>query len=98
MDQIQDEFRDALELFSELSSDPESAQIELTILGGAEEAALLARDELEELRRKEQDQLGKIAQHAKKLSEQGYNYRDIAYLLGISYGRVGQILKRYSAA
>ncbi|WP_269510958.1 hypothetical protein [Corynebacterium faecium] len=98
LDQIENEFKDALGLFPELTHDAESAQIELAIGGEAEKAALSARDELEELRRREHDQLGKIAQHAKDLSERGYNYRDIAYLLGISYGRVGQILKQHSAA
>ena len=98
LDQIEDEFKDALCLFPELTDNAESAKIEIAIGGEAEKAALSARDELEELRRREHDQLGKIAQHAKELSERGYNYRDIAYLLGISCGRVGQILKQHSAA
>lgn len=71
LDQIEDEFKDALGLFPELPHDAESAQIELAIGGEAEKAALSARDELEELRRQEHDQLGKIAQHAKDLSERG---------------------------
>ncbi|WP_268828807.1 hypothetical protein [Corynebacterium belfantii] len=34
-----------------------------------------------------------MAAQVQQLASSGYNYRDIAYLLGITYGRVGQILK-----
>jgi hypothetical protein len=93
LDQIADELRDALTLFPELTDSPETAVINLNIAGDAENQAQSARAELEQLRRKENTQLHKITQIAHNLAASGYNYRDIAYLLGITYGRVGQILK-----
>lgn len=93
LDQLQDEVRDALTLFPELTDSPETATIHLEIVGEAEQQALATRDELAGIREREARELARMAQQARQLADSGYNYRDIAYLLGVTYGRVGQILK-----
>lgn len=97
LDQIEDEVRDALTLFPELTEAPEADSIQLLIVGAAERSAQEAKEELEKIRHQEAHQLALVTEQVSDLAENGYNYRDIAYLLGISYGRVGQILKQNSA-
>lgn len=97
LDQIQDEVRDALTLFPELSGSPETAIIHLEIVGEAEQQAQATRDQLAVIRKGEARELARMSQQARQLADSGYNYRDIAYLLGITYGRVGQILKTNQA-
>lgn len=93
LDQVEAAVRDALSLFPELTDDPSNAKIELVIPGSCEARATRARQRLEELRREESSQLDHIAALAQQLADSGYSYRDIAFLLGISFGRVSQILK-----
>ncbi|APT93018.1 hypothetical protein CPHO_09110 [Corynebacterium phocae] len=97
LDQIQGEIRDALTLFPELTDSPETATIRLEIVGEVEKLAQETREQLKELRKREALELARMSKQAKQLASSGYNYRDIAYLLGITYGRVGQILKEKSA-
>lgn len=93
LDQIQDEIRDALTLYPELTGAPETATIHLNIIGKAEQQAQATRAQLDKIREREARELDRMTQQARHLASSGYNYRDIAYLLGITYGRVGQILK-----
>ncbi|AKK01966.1 hypothetical protein [Corynebacterium epidermidicanis] len=93
LDQIQDEIREALTLFPELTDSPETATIHLDIIGNAEQQAQETRKQLADIRKREDQELARMATQAQQLASSGYNYRDIAYLLGITYGRVGQILK-----
>lgn len=94
LDQIADAIRDALILFPELTDAPEEAVIHLNVVGEAEEEAQATRAELQRLRKAENEQLQKMVELAHQLSDSGYNYRDIAYLLDITYGRVGQLIKK----
>lgn len=98
LDQIQDEIRDALALFPELTSSPETATIHLEIIGDVERQAQAIRDQLADIRKRETRELARMSAQAQQLANGGYNYRDIAYLLGVTYGRVGQILKENTAA
>ncbi|OSQ04816.1 hypothetical protein B1A61_08500 [Corynebacterium diphtheriae] len=93
LDQIQEEIRDALALFPELTDSPETASVHLDLVGEMEQKAQVTRDQLAAIREREAHELANMSQHARRLADSGYNYRDIAYLLGITYGRVGQILK-----
>ncbi|CAB0619703.1 hypothetical protein FRC0141_02201 [Corynebacterium diphtheriae] len=93
LDQIQEEIRDALALFPELTDSPETASVHLDLVGEIEQKAQATRDQLAAIREREAHELANMSQHARRLADSGYNYRDIAYLLGITYGRVGQILK-----
>lgn len=97
LDQIGNAIRDALLLFPELTDSPEQAVIQLVLVGERENQAQSTRLELERLRKAEDEQLQKVTQLAHELVDSGYNYRDIAYLLGITYGRVGQLLKKAPA-
>lgn len=93
LDQIQEEIRDALALFPELTDSPETAMVHLDLVGEVEQQAQAIREQLAAIREREAHELANMSQHARRLADSGYNYRDIAYLLGITYGRVGQILK-----
>ena len=86
--------RDALILFPELTGTPKEAVIHLNVVGEAEEEAQATRAELQRLRKAENEQLQKMVEVAHQLADSGYNYRDIACLLDITYGRVGQLLKK----
>ncbi|CAB0488301.1 hypothetical protein [Corynebacterium belfantii] len=93
LDQIQDEIRDAITLFPELTDSPDTATIRLDIIGDAEQQAQKTCERLANIRKHEARELARMAAQVQQLASSGYNYRDIAYLLGITYGRVGQILK-----
>lgn len=93
LDQMQEEIRDVLALFPELTDSPETAIVHLDLVGEVEQQAQATRDRLAAIREREAHELANMSQHARRLADSGYNYRDIAYLLGITYGRVGQILK-----
>lgn len=89
LEQIPDMVRDALELFPELTDDPENATINiefrdeenpLTIAGPAVQASQHAKQAQEEA-----SQL--MRQAAMKLSKNGMSYRDVGFLLGISFQR-----------
>lgn len=82
-----------LTLFPELTDSPETATIHLEIMGEAEQQAQETREQLAAIHEREACELARMARQARQLAGSGYNYRDIAYLLGISYGRGGQILK-----
>ena len=97
LDQIADAMRDALILFPELTGAPKEAIVHRNVVGDAEEKAQATRAELQRLRKAENEQLQKMVELAHHLSDSGYNYRDIAYLLDITYGRVGQLLKKKQA-
>lgn len=97
LDQVGDAIRDALVLFPELTDTPETAEIHLIVAGETEKQAQSTHAELQRLREAENEQLQKMAKLAHQLANSGYNYRDIAYLLGITYGRVGQLLKKEQA-
>ena len=94
LDQIADAIRDALILFPELTDASEEAVVHLSIMGDAENEAQATRAELQRLRKAENEQLQKMVEVAHQLADSGYNYRDIACLLDITYGRVGQLLKK----
>ena len=89
--------RDALILFPELTGTPKEAVIHLNVVGEAEKGAQATRAELRRLRKEENEQLQKMVELAHQLSDSGYNHRDIAYLHDITYGRVGQLLKKKQA-
>ncbi|MFH0412243.1 hypothetical protein ACG98H_09130 [Corynebacterium sp. L4756] len=94
LDQVANAIRDALTLFPELTPSPNDAIIQISIEGEAENQAQSAHTELQRLRKAEEAQLQEINRLAHELADGGYNYRDIAFLLGITYGRVGQLLKK----
>lgn len=93
LDQIQEEIRDALALFPELTDSPETAIVHLDLVGEVEQQAQVTRNQLAAIREREARELANMARQARQLAGSEYNYRDITYLLGITYGRVGQILK-----
>lgn len=71
----------------------ETAIVHLDLVGEVEQQAQATRDQLAAIHEREAHELANMSQHARQLADGRYNYRDIAYLLGITYGRVGQILK-----
>lgn len=79
--------------FSRSTDSPETAIVHLDLVGEVEQQTQATRDQLAAIREREAHELANMSQHARRLADSGYNYRDIAYLLGITYGRVGQILK-----
>lgn len=60
LDQIQEEIRDALALFPELTDSPETASVHLDLVGEIEQKAQATRD-----------QLANMSQHARRLQAAG---------------------------
>lgn len=93
LDQIADMVRDALELFPELTDDPENAIVNIEFREGesiadianqavqANQAAKQAQEEASQLMR----------QAAAELSQKGLSYRDIGTLLGVSFQRAQKL-------
>lgn len=93
LEQVQPAVRDALSLFPELTDDAQNAIVNINVVGAAEIRAREVKEALERAREEERRCAEEVKQHARTLAETGYSYRDIAQLLGISYGRVGQMMK-----
>lgn len=79
LDQIQEEIRDALALFPELTDSPETASVhldlvgemDLDLVGEMEQKAQATRDQLAAIREREAHELANMSQHARQLQAAG---------------------------
>nr|WP_120492041.1 hypothetical protein [Corynebacterium lactis] len=85
--------RHALALVPAYAHRAASIPVTVVVDGEIESRACALRTRLAELHREEKHARAEAAATARQLADRGYTYRDIGYLLGITYGRVGQILK-----
>lgn len=89
LDQIADMVRDALELFPELTDDPENAIVNIEFREG-ESIADIANQAVQANQKAKQAQEEAsqlMRQAAAELSKKGLSYRDIGTLLGVSFQR-----------
>ncbi|CAB0984198.1 hypothetical protein FRC0505_00353 [Corynebacterium diphtheriae] len=71
LDQIQEEIRDALALFPELTDSPETASVHLDLVSEIEQKAQATRDQLAAIREREAHELANMSQHARQLQAAG---------------------------
>lgn len=93
LDQIPDMVRDALELFPELTDDPENAIVNIEFREG-ESIADIANQAVQANQKAKQAQEEAsqlMRQAAAELSKKGLSYRDIGTLLGISFQRAQKL-------
>lgn len=85
LDQIADMVRDALMLFPEVEPDPEHAMVDVAVDSTIADPADDARKLRNEAERSQAAATQAMTRTAKTLSSQGLPYRDIGYLLGVSF-------------
>ncbi|AEG82742.1 hypothetical protein [Corynebacterium ulcerans] len=93
LDQIADMVRDALELFPELTDDPENAIVNIEFREG-ESIADIANQAVQANQKAKQAQEEAsqlMRQAAAELSKKGLSYRDIGTLLGVSFQRAQKL-------